>query len=49
MNASIIGSSVVKVVFQEFGEIECATPKTWRVLDKEEAPGWVVVILTGSK
>ena len=49
MNPSIIGSSVVNTVLNEFGVIFCETPKTCRVFVRVDAPGWFVVIVTGSK
>jgi hypothetical protein len=46
---SIIGSSVVSVVFQLLGVIAIATPNTCKVLVKVDEPGWLVVIVIGSK
>jgi hypothetical protein len=46
---SIIGSSVVSVVFQLPGVIAIDTPNTCKVLIKVDEPGWLVVIVIGSK
>jgi hypothetical protein len=46
---SIIGSKVVSVVFQLLGVMLWDMPNTCKVLVRVEAPGWLVVIVTGSK
>jgi hypothetical protein len=46
---SIIGSKVVSVVFQLLGVMLIATPNTCKVLVSVDPPGWLVVIVTGSK
>jgi hypothetical protein len=43
------GSSVVKVVFQLFGVIFMRTPKICRVFSSKDPPGWVVIMVIGSK
>jgi hypothetical protein len=49
MNPSMMGSRVVNTVFQLFGVIDCLTPNTCKVFVRVDAPGWFVVIVTGSK
>ena len=49
INPSMIGSSVVKVVFQLFGVMFRLTPKICRVFSMVEPPGWVVITVIGSK
>jgi hypothetical protein len=43
------GSSVVKVVLQLFGVILILTPKICKVFSIVDPPGWVVIIVIGSK
>jgi hypothetical protein len=45
----MIGSNVVNVTFHRLGLMLIDTPKICKVLVKVEAPGWLVVIVMGSK
>jgi len=49
MNASIIGSNVVKFTRHLLGVIVMPTPKICKVFSSVVLPGWLVIMVIGSK